>query len=429
MERDWITYKKEQEKARVLVDRTLKHHLDTKLYPFLLTLSINIYRIAETAEQAREVQTRIQTLHDEVETLMGADGHGVWIGRIQSSSRLELFFYVPEPDAATEAVKRCLAGYPEFRTTVATREDAAWQLYEYLLPSALETQLAYNSSGLSSLLREGYRIGRKDRVLYHLRFPSQDALKSLCRQVEPQGYRVENIDYDPSAVHYPHVLLLSIQCPLDEEALDRNTTVLVEAAARAGGKYDWWNVVPKATTLRMWKEWLSRMKLAAWFAVFLILISIISLFLFDLSPTKSASAVEKPLAERKPAPGFKLQDEHGTTVAFGKTGRPTVINFCDAIFQPCQQDYMQMQSVAAKYKDRVDFYTIRRVRANAPLYTEHPSVYPMLIDEKGEMYRKYHARTFPITYIVDTEGVVFRVIGPGRSLSQEEVQDFLEHRL
>ncbi|MBW4840585.1 MAG: TlpA family protein disulfide reductase, partial [Paenibacillaceae bacterium] len=82
---------------------------------------------------------------------------------------------------------------------------------------------------------------------------------------------------------------------------------------------------------------------------------------------------------------------------------------------PCKEEAPELKALAEKYKDSLDIYAV-----NVTLYDkldeakafvkEYGYTFPVLLDEKEEVYRMFNGIAFPTNVLIDEQGVIRDVI-------------------
>lgn len=135
-----------------------------------------------------------------------------------------------------------------------------------------------------------------------------------------------------------------------------------------------------------------------------------------LSPV--ASAGELNALEPRPAPLLDSVDLDGGGVELdGYHGQVVLVNFWASWCAPCLKEMPSLIRLREAIDDsRLVIFAVNveesayRVRRVAKRYSFN---FPLLLDRKGEAFRRWGSRVFPTSFLVDGEGRIrFRAMGP-----------------
>ncbi|MCR8631924.1 DUF695 domain-containing protein [Paenibacillus radicis (ex Xue et al. 2023)] len=278
MIREWISFQRENEDVRVFLDRGVKERIDYSQFSTLLNLSLNIYHIAEKKEQVTQIQEELIELQEKLDSSILEANQGVFIGRIDSETRIELIFYVRDPEKCKEMIKNGLTLFARFRYVISSRIDEQWDFYDYLSPNTIEAEYYNNYNAIHSFYYEGYKTDVEYRVHYYLRFQNSQDLLEAAESLKRHDYTVENIDYDAEGIHYKHVLHLSLACFLNEDSLNKNTLMLIETVSKVDGRYEGWGIFPKERPIRKIKAAFKKIKYYGLVACFILILAAIGMY-------------------------------------------------------------------------------------------------------------------------------------------------------
>ncbi|MGG1614057.1 TlpA family protein disulfide reductase [Paenibacillus phoenicis] len=133
-------------------------------------------------------------------------------------------------------------------------------------------------------------------------------------------------------------------------------------------------------------------------------------------PSLSAMAAEGAPKPGTAAPTFALTGLDGKTYEVGgKRDKVLLLNFWASWCDPCKEEAPELKALSEKYKDSLDIYAV-----NVTLYDnldeakafvkKYGYTFPVLLDEKEELYRKYNGIAFPTNVLIDEQGVIRDVI-------------------
>ena len=163
-----------------------------------------------------------------------------------------------------------------------------------------------------------------------------------------------------------------------------------------------------------------------------------------VSQTPAPETTPAPDAELPPAPDFTLVDQNGTEHTLSDyQGKTVLLNFWATWCGPCQQEMPDLQAlyeewgenggelvvlgVANPKTDDQPFNQDGTVEEVETFLSDHGYTYPTVMDTTGEIFAAYGVRSFPTTFMIDTEGNVFGyLIG---SMSRETMDSIVEQTM
>ena len=163
-----------------------------------------------------------------------------------------------------------------------------------------------------------------------------------------------------------------------------------------------------------------------------------------VSQTPAPETTPAPDAELPPAPDFTLVDQNGTEHTLSDyQGKTVLLNFWATWCGPCQQEMPDLQAlyeewgenggelvvlgVANPKTDDQPFNQDGTMEEVETFLSDHCYTYPTVMDTTGEIFAAYGVRSFPTTFMIDTEGNVFGyLIG---SMSRETMDSIVEQTM
>ena len=130
-----------------------------------------------------------------------------------------------------------------------------------------------------------------------------------------------------------------------------------------------------------------------------------------------------------PAPAFNLESLDGKQIALSDhLGDVVVVNFWATWCPPCRAEMPGIEQVYQAHKDEGMVVLAVNGREEAALVKsfieKNGFTFPVLLDGNAEALRAYNARSFPMTIIVDRDGVVrYKQIGP---ITPAQLESLLE---
>ncbi|TVY04134.1 TlpA family protein disulfide reductase [Cohnella terricola] len=130
------------------------------------------------------------------------------------------------------------------------------------------------------------------------------------------------------------------------------------------------------------------------------------------SPIGDIPASPEP-KENRFAPAFELDSLDGTTSysVGGKRDKALIVNFWAAWCGPCELEAPDLKDIYDKHKEQLDLYAVNatnfdKVREAKDFVKEQQFVFPVLTDVKGVAGDLYKVNGYPISFIIDRDGVI-----------------------
>lgn len=128
-----------------------------------------------------------------------------------------------------------------------------------------------------------------------------------------------------------------------------------------------------------------------------------------------APAVSLPAAPAVgyPAPDFTLTTVTGETFTLSALrGKPVVLNFWATWCPPCRAELPELQAAHQRYAGEVVIVGVNQAEPPTAVTAFAGQVglsFPLPLDVRGDVNRKYAVRSLPTTFFVDRDGVIRRI--------------------
>ena len=131
----------------------------------------------------------------------------------------------------------------------------------------------------------------------------------------------------------------------------------------------------------------------------------------DVEIRLGASGNQKAAKVGEPAPDFVLATPTGQTMQLANLrGRPVLLNFWATWCPPCKIEMPDLEAIHQKYADRgLAVVAVDQQEAPAAVqayFNEMGLSFPTVIDSTGEIFNLYRAVALPMSYFVDSDGIV-----------------------
>ncbi|MFB9972826.1 TlpA family protein disulfide reductase [Allobacillus sp. SKP2-8] len=127
-------------------------------------------------------------------------------------------------------------------------------------------------------------------------------------------------------------------------------------------------------------------------------------------------------------PNFQLKTLDGQTKQLQDfKGKKVFVNFWATWCPPCRKEMPHMQEIQEKYDD-VEIVAVNALHSEASVdkvrefVEERDLTFPILLDESGKVLLRYQAMSMPVTYFVNSDGVIQlpKNVGP---MTYEEMEE------
>jgi len=144
-------------------------------------------------------------------------------------------------------------------------------------------------------------------------------------------------------------------------------------------------------------------------------------------PTQPRLRGQRPLSESRiernglrpgsPAPPFELPDLHGGTVSLGAYyGRPLLLVFSDPGCGPCDNlasDLVRLHTALPDDPLPIVIVSRGELTENRQKVAQHGLPFPVLLQDRWSLSRKYGIFSTPVAFLLDSEGIIARPVAKG----------------
>ncbi len=117
------------------------------------------------------------------------------------------------------------------------------------------------------------------------------------------------------------------------------------------------------------------------------------------------------------APEFLLADPQGARYDFASLrGKPVILNLWATWCPPCREEMPAIEQYYEEYRQQgLVVLAVNATNQDYPLKVvpfaqQYNLTFPILLDETGEVSRKYEVRSLPSTYFVNRDGSIAEVV-------------------
>lgn len=130
------------------------------------------------------------------------------------------------------------------------------------------------------------------------------------------------------------------------------------------------------------------------------------------------------------APDFELMTLDGEKMSLSDlNGKKVIVNFWATWCPPCRAEMPDMQKIQDDYQEEVVIAAVNLTSSEKSVNTVRKFIkeldlsFPVLLDEKGKINKKYEVMSYPTSYIVDENGLIESKF-PG-AMSYERMEELL----
>jgi hypothetical protein len=254
MTEDWGFFERrtDTELMRILINCEWRTDAPLDRLPELLSVTVNLYSVGKSRAARQDAVARLTRLEAELEQALT---DAVYIGRINTPSRLEYYYYGREGTGGLPQLREVLGRYPDLRIQAYSKLDSDWSFYRYLLPNDLEELLIHNAQMVYALVHKGDKIEKPRNVYHWLLFKDSGNRDHIGQKLKRLGYRIEEMKPDETKLGetkpgFPYPLVISRYEDVKLETINGRVQELYSLLRGSGGIYDGWGSVMKHTALQ-----------------------------------------------------------------------------------------------------------------------------------------------------------------------------------
>ncbi len=166
-------------------------------------------------------------------------------------------------------------------------------------------------------------------------------------------------------------------------------------------------------SLRRWRP------IRLFLLAFLVSWAVLSLFpaVAQSSSKSTVSSLPAPLAERPPAPDFKLIDTQGKAHSLSDyRGKVVLINFWATWCEPCRKEMPSLQRAWEYLRPKGGVVLAINYGDSGPVIDqflkEAPVNFPVLLSVDDDLLTQWSVKGLPMTFVIDPQGrIAYRIPG------------------
>ncbi|MBW7474600.1 DUF695 domain-containing protein [Paenibacillus oenotherae] len=244
---NWGFYERrtESELLRVLVNAGYKSEAPLNGYDELLSITVNLYPIREKKHTKREFIKLLERFEARLEQWLSSLGAALYIGRINSMTRLEFYYYLGNGCVNEGMIREWMNNNWQFRTQYYIKPDPQWTFYNYMLPDQLEELFVHNAQMIYALIHKGDNINQPRNVYHWLFFQQDRDRQEMEYTLQNLGYRIEKDKKADPDTSYPYPLVISKYEDVRLDTVNDRVRELYRLISGHGGRYDGWGSIMK----------------------------------------------------------------------------------------------------------------------------------------------------------------------------------------
>ncbi|MFB9327393.1 DUF695 domain-containing protein [Paenibacillus aurantiacus] len=239
---EWGFYERltESEQMRILVNIGYKSEMPLAEYSDLLSVTLNLYTVRQTTKTKKALIAQLELFESKLEKWASGTIGAKYVGRINTSTRLEFYYYIPKGGFSKDAFNEWMQQEWAFRAQPYVKDDAVWEFYSFLLPNRLEELFVHNAHMIYALLHKGDNIGQPRNVYHWLLFAQAEDRTAVEPTLRQLGYRIEKDRAGEPDTGYPFPLVISRFDDVKLDTVNERVRELYSVISDYDSRYDGW---------------------------------------------------------------------------------------------------------------------------------------------------------------------------------------------
>jgi hypothetical protein len=250
MTEHWVSYfyNVNGKLASIFLDIHLRNIAPDAARPWLLWLWVYFKQPRTDGLSSSEEFPTLCAIEDKVNNAIGHRCEAVWIGRITTDGRRELYYYSSNPGRFDATVADLMSSFPGYEFDHGSQHDPAWNQYlNVLFPPDDDLQKILNREVLDVMDNNGDQPEIPREVLHWAYFPTEVNRSEFEAAVQTKEYTVGSKSHQPESEN-PYGICIGKTQKCTSDAIDKSVLELRRLARRCHGEYDGWEaqVMPDA---------------------------------------------------------------------------------------------------------------------------------------------------------------------------------------
>jgi uncharacterized protein (TIGR01619 family) len=206
--------------------------------PNFAWVEIHMRNPREDGLSSEEESELLYAIEDNVVEDVTNKHNAVYVGRLTSDGKRELYFYFSDTDDCEKTVVHAMSKYPTYEFDFGSKEDKAWDVYlDFLYPSPRQYQVITNDRVLRHLEQHGDTLTKERMVEHWIYFETENDMKNYISEIEKQHFTVINSERREDKIYALHVGRVD---KVDYQSVHEYVLYLWELAGEHNGDYDGW---------------------------------------------------------------------------------------------------------------------------------------------------------------------------------------------